>query len=291
MPIASWKEIDLGHISSHLRRNVIDTFPSHPDSMILNLKHIQPIQHHHRFDQVSFEIDVPIISVSLSTLILQSKSGHPLDRPRENHHKKRAAKRTKGRANIHPIKHIPLNTHIPRPQMFHPPPPRLDRNSLLKQHQRLVSLANHPLIRFFSPRRVRRDEQPRPERTLFPQIRQLSRGRVEDGVEPVEGRLQVEVVPEAVAEYEGVRFGGFAGAEEGFEPGEFFVGDGKADHLFDLLWVSMVGVVERIGMGKGGGLLITSIVLGLQDRLSGSLLTTSAVLKIPWMEQALTLNW
>ena len=26
-------------------------------------------------------------------------------------------------------------------------------------------------------------------------------------------------------------------------------------------------------------------------RLSGSFLTTSEVLKIPWMEQALTLNW
>ena len=37
--------------------------------------------------------------------------------------------------------------------------------------------------------------------------------------------------------------------------------------------------------------MATSIVPAGQARESGSLSTTSAVLKIPWMEQALTLNW
>ena len=36
---------------------------------------------------------------------------------------------------------------------------------------------------------------------------------------------------------------------------------------------------------------MTSTVFAGQARLSGSFLTTSEVLKIPWMEQALTLNW
>ena len=37
--------------------------------------------------------------------------------------------------------------------------------------------------------------------------------------------------------------------------------------------------------------LMTSMVLAGHATLPGSFLTTSAVLKIPWMEHALTLNW
>lgn len=55
----------------------------------------------------------------------------------------------------------------------------------------------------------------------------------EDGVGPVEGCLEVEIVPETVAEDEGVGAGGFSGWEDGAETGELFGGDGEADHLLD----------------------------------------------------------
>ena len=55
----------------------------------------------------------------------------------------------------------------------------------------------------------------------------------EDCVEPVEGGLQVEVIPQAVAEDEGVGFGGFAWGKEGAETEELFRGNGEADHLLD----------------------------------------------------------
>ena len=117
--------------------------------------------------------------------------------------------------------------------MLDAPPARLHAHGLFKQHQRLVPLADDPLVGLLPARRVGRQEQARPEGGQFRQIGELRRRGVEDGVEPVQGRLQVEVVPQAVAEDEGVRFGGLAGAEEGSEAVEFFGGDGEADHLFD----------------------------------------------------------
>lgn len=114
--------------------------------------------------------------------------------------------------------------------MLHTSPPRLDAHRLLEQHQRLVPLTDEPLVRLLPARRVRRHEQARPERARFREVGELRGRGVEDGVEPVEGRLQVQVVPEAVAEDEGVGFAGFAGGEEGAEAVEFFGGDREADH-------------------------------------------------------------
>ena len=56
---------------------------------------------------------------------------------------------------------------------------------------------------------------------------------------------------------------------------------------------STTAILQLNETGQGGqeGLLMTSTVFVGQARLSGSFLTTSAVLKMPWMEQALTLNW
>lgn len=136
--------------------------------------------------------------------------------------------------NLHSIKLVTLNTHIPRPQMLHPPPPHLHRDRLFKDHKRLVPLANDPLIRFLLTRRIGRHEHSRPERVLASsEVRKLGSRGLKDQVEPVERGLQVEVVPEAVAENEGVGFGGFGGAEDVAEAGEFFGGDGEADHLFN----------------------------------------------------------
>lgn len=118
--------------------------------------------------------------------------------------------------------------------MLHTPPPRLNTHRFLKQHQRLVPLTDKPLVRLFLSGRVRRQEQSWPEGPRFGEIRELRGRRFEDRVEPVEGRLKVEVVPQTVAEDEGVGFGGLGCAEEGLEAVELFGGDGEADHCFDL---------------------------------------------------------
>lgn len=70
----------------------------------------------------------------------------------------------------------------------------------------------------------------------------MGEGGVEDEVEPVEGGLQVEVVPEAVAEDEGVGAFGLGGGELGAEAGELFGGDGEADDLLDWRrWLVVLG--------------------------------------------------
>ena len=56
--------------------------------------------------------------------------------------------------------------------------------------------------------------------------------------------MKVEVIPEAVAENEGVGFGGFGITEEAVEAGEFFGGDGEADHLFD--WEMLAHDREKV---------------------------------------------
>lgn len=187
---------------------------SHLISVFLDLQHIQPIHDHHRFDQVSFQIHMPTPTSALDTIsVLESE-------------------RERSKA-IHSIKLITLNTHIPRPQMLDAPPPRLNTHRLLEQHQRLVPLTHDPLVWFLPPRRIRRHEQARPKHARLAEVGEL-RGRCfEDRVEPVQGRLQVEVVPEAVAEDERVGFRGLFGAEDGSEAVEFFGGDGEADHCFD----------------------------------------------------------
>jgi hypothetical protein len=91
-----------------------------------------------------------------------------------------------------------------------------------------------------------------------------------------------------VAENEGIRAGGFALWKGRAETGELFGGDGKADHLLNCCsWLAK----KIMGETRKGSLLMTSTPPAGQARLSGSFLTTSAVLKIPWIEQALTLNW
>jgi len=56
---------------------------------------------------------------------------------------------------------------------------------------------------------------------------------VQNAVEPVEGCLDVEVVPEAVAKDEGVWFLGFCGGEEGLETRDFGRVEWEAEHHFN----------------------------------------------------------
>lgn len=142
--------------------------------------------------------------------------------------------RKEWQGNSHSVELVTLNTHVPRAQMLYAPPAYFHRHRLLENHECLIPLANKPLVRLLLACRVGRHEQSRPERTFAcTQIRELRCRRLEDRVEPVERGLQVEVVPKAVAENEGVGFGGFGAAEEFAEAGKFFGADGEANHLFD----------------------------------------------------------
>jgi len=73
-------------------------------------------------------------------------------------------------------------------------------------------------------------------------------------------------------------------------------GSGSFARLLGERGEGLVGVRDGRGGGKGrrrGGecLLMTSTVLAGQASESGSFLTTSNILNMPWIEQALTLNW
>ena len=127
--------------------------------------------------------------------------------------------------------------------MLHSSPPRFHSDCLFKQHQRLVPLTNNPLVRLLFASRIRSQKQTWPEAVTRPASFTAWTARLEpwclynrcfeDEVEPVEGGLQIEIVPESVAEDECVRATGFGGWEEGAEAGEFFGRDGEADHLLD----------------------------------------------------------
>jgi len=98
--------------------------------------------------------------------------------------------------------------------------------------------------------------------------------------------LQVEVVPEAVAEDEGVGLGGLGFAEEGLEAVEFFGGDGEADHCFDLReeceylysdiklrelgWEGLTHHVNCVRLACQAARVVFDNVAGLEDALDGA---------------------
>lgn len=168
-------------------------------------------------------------------------------------------------------------------------PAVLDPDALLVDAERLVALADEVLVGLVLAGSVGRDDEARPEGVGLGEVGQLLRCHVEDRVEPVEVGLQVQVVPEAVAKDERNGLGRLARAERLAEAGELLLGNGEADNDFDC--GSVLG--WKVKEGKQRGVLLTSTMwprLG-QASESGSWSRTSAVLKIPWMEQALTLNW
>ena len=91
-----------------------------------------------------------------------------------------------------------------------------------------------------------------------------------------------------MAEDEGVGSRGFLGRKERAQAIQLLGSDWVANHLLDC-----GAVFSQVKLRKQlePCLLMTSIESIGQATLSGSFLTTSAVLKIPWMEHALTLNW
>ena len=124
---------------------------------------------------------------------------------------------------------------------------RLFFHRLLKYHERFVSLADQPLIWLLLASCIGCDNQSWPEsaaltRNPFVTCRNrkislqpwCDRDRCfKHKVKPVKSSLEVEVVPETMAVYEGVRSRWFCWWEEAAEAFKFFKGDGPADHLLN----------------------------------------------------------
>ena len=155
-----------------------------------------------------------------------------------------------------------LDTHVPRTEVLDPLFRRHLARAVLEHLQRLVALALDPLVRLLEAGGVGRDEETRPQ-GLGQVRRALERGG-EDAVEPVLRRLEVEVVPEAVAEDEGVWSAGLGGGEEGLEAGDFVRVEGEAEHHLD----DEVDVLLR-GAGEGVRVVLAD-GLGGEDALDGA---------------------
>lgn len=69
----------------------------------------------------------------------------------------------KGKEDLHSIKLITLNAHVPRAQMLHPSPPHFRPNGLFKNHERFVPLTYNPLVGFLLAGSVGGQEEARPE--------------------------------------------------------------------------------------------------------------------------------
>jgi hypothetical protein len=171
----------------------LSTIP--PSIVLLHLQHAEPVDDHHRLDHITSQVKVSASLVSACHF-----RPHPYNQ--------------QGRKeDSHPIVLITLRAHIPRPQVLHAPSIHLNTHILLKQHERLIPLCHEELILLLLAARIRREEEPRKERVGLAEVRCGGRGRVEDRVEPVECGLEVEIVPEAVAEDESDGFFGFGWAE------------------------------------------------------------------------------
>lgn len=141
---------------------------------------------------------------------------------------------------MHTVVFARLDTHVPGAQGIDATFGRFESDAFLKHHQRLVALADEPVVGFPDAGGVGRDVDAGPEgwTGVFVTVGGVQVGGalecvVEDAVEPVQRGLDVEVVPEAVAEDEGIWFLGFLGREEMLEPSDFGGVEWEAEHHFN----------------------------------------------------------
>lgn len=152
---------------------------------------------------------------------------------------------------MHTVVFARLDTHVPCAQGIDATFGRFEPDTLFKHHQRLVALADEPVVGFPDAGGVGRDVDAGPEgwTGVFVAAGRIQVGGaletvVEDAVEPVQRGLDVKVVPEAVAEYEGVGFLGFLRREEMLEPSDFCGVEREAEHHFN-------DQVDGLGAGEG----------------------------------------
>ena len=174
---------------------------------------------------------------------------------------------------MHAIKLVRLDAHIPGTEVIDPALTHLITHRLLKDLQRLVALGDDPLVRLERAGGVGGDEEFGPrsrggstEEGLGDgggQIGRSGHGVGDDAVEPVDGGVEVEVVPEAVAEDEGIRFAGAGRGEEGLEAAYFGGVEGEFQHHFD----DEVDFAGAAGEGVG---VVGFDVGGFVDALQGA---------------------
>ena len=171
---------------------------------------------------------------------------------------------------------VGLDTHVPCAQMLDSPFCSLDSNTVFKNLQRLVTLRLDPLVGLERARRIWRDEESGPQRRRLPasssfalgEIGRGGAGVVKDAVEPVDGGLEVEVVPEAVAEDEGVRSARARRREEIFEARDFDGVEREFEHQLD-------DEVDAMPRMRGAGervRVVSQDVGGSVDALDGAIL-------------------
>ena len=97
------------------------------------------------------------------------------------------------------IIHVRLHAHVKCPQVLDPPPPVLNPHTVLINAQCLIPLTDQPLIRLVPPRCIWRNRQPWPQRIGVVQIRQLLCCSSKDLINPISMRLEIQIVPQAVA--------------------------------------------------------------------------------------------
>lgn len=141
---------------------------------------------------------------------------------------------------MHPVVFTRLDAHVPRPEGVDTSFRRFNSDAFLKDHQRLVALADKPLVGFPDTCGVGCDIDTRPESWMgmlvaarWIQVWGSLERVVEDSVEPVEGCLDVEVVPKTVTDNEGVWFLGFLGGEKLLKTQDFRWIEREAEHHFN----------------------------------------------------------
>lgn len=194
--------------------------------VLIDVDHVQPVHDHHRFDQIAAEVAMAVPFVLVMTRIRHLDTACHQERAREE-------RRGEEMKDLPAVIHVRLHTHVVRSQVLDAPSAILNPHAVFIDAQRLVALTHQPLVGLIPAGRVGRHDQTRPQRGGVVQVRELlGRGR-KDGVNPIDMRLQIEVVPETVAEDEGRWSVGLARAEIFFEARDFFVGDGMSHHDLD----------------------------------------------------------
>lgn len=131
------------------------------------------------------------------------------------------------------VVHICLNAHVVCSQMFNTPSSVFNPDAIFIDTECFVSLAYKPFIGLVSASGVRCDNKPRPESVLLLEVGQLFGHGLLYGVNPIDVRLQIKIIPQPMAEDEGIRLFWLACAERLLEAHEFIVWNRKANDNLD----------------------------------------------------------
>lgn len=142
------------------------------------------------------------------------------------------------------IIHIRLHTHIESTQVLDTSLGIFNANRLLIHAQGFIALRHQPLVGLLDTSGIRRDDKSWPKSVRLLVIWQLISSNFKELIDPVQMCLQIQIIPEAVAEDVCIRLAGFVLAEEFAVAIELVFGDGMSDHDFDV-HINVVGVAGK----------------------------------------------